>query len=430
MNLSTYFESEPAYMDPGHTAQPNPPDVHRMASSTAISLNTSIGLFYNGTSNLGLTTVAMNSTVDMTLDMGSRVTLIMLYTITSVAAVIGNTLAIVIFVKGHRSRTELRPFLINLAVADLIMAIICIPFTFTYQILEKWIFSAPMCPIVSFLQQMAVTASVSTNMAVGVDRFFAITYPLKKRLTTSRSKYVIILIWFIAIALNIVQIIVGRTYEDADGSTHCKEEWPDPKEAWMKSYTLFIMFLTYFLPLTILTVTYSMVGRILWRRHLPGHTDEMRDAQQLKSKRKIVKMLVIIVVLFGLCWLPLHTFFLLESFIPELMREADKNALYYACHWLAMANSFVNPVIYGFMNDSFRADLRTLVHSCPCWKHKITYRPGARRWKLGNNVGDIAYTTGDVTAARGLLTLKDGRDCWHNGNLYDHTSVLYLTKSC
>ena len=32
-------------------------------------------------------------------------------------------------------------------------------------------------------------------------------------------------------------------------------------------------------------------------------------------------------------------------------------AMYYTVHWLAMSNSFVNPIIYGFLNDSFRVSV-------------------------------------------------------------------------
>ena len=71
-------------------------------------------------------------------------------------------------------------------------------------------------------------------------------------------------------------------------------------------------------------------------------------------------MLVIVVVLFGMCWLPLHTFFLVLDFNPHLMIDQTPEqekffvALYYSVHWFAMSNSFVNPIIYGFLNDSFR----------------------------------------------------------------------------
>lgn len=73
-------------------------------------------------------------------------------------------------------------------------------------------------------------------------------------------------------------------------------------------------------------------------------------------------MLVIVVVMFGICWLPLHAFSLVMDAHPEILANAngDQNqlrlltGLYLSAHWLAMSNSFANPIIYGFTNESFR----------------------------------------------------------------------------
>lgn len=71
-------------------------------------------------------------------------------------------------------------------------------------------------------------------------------------------------------------------------------------------------------------------------------------------------MLIVVVTLFGVCWLPLHIFFIVIDFHPELVSYENPQsraafvALYYCVHWLAMSNSFVNPVIYGLFNESFR----------------------------------------------------------------------------
>jgi len=78
--------------------------------------------------------------------------LIALYTSTTILAVTGNVIVIIVLTVGRRSRTDLRAFLINLAVADLTMAIFCMPFTFTTTMLHGWIFGAAMCTIVLFLQ--------------------------------------------------------------------------------------------------------------------------------------------------------------------------------------------------------------------------------------------------------------------------------------
>ena len=76
-------------------------------------------------------------------------------------------------------------------------------------------------------------------------------------------------------------------------------------------------------------------------------------------------MLLVIVALFGICWLPLHVFIVVLDLAPGLVQRASHNpylqqlfiAIYYTVHWLAMSNSFVNPIIYSFLNESFRVSI-------------------------------------------------------------------------
>jgi len=75
---------------------------------------------------------------------------------------------------------------------------------------------------------------------------------------------------------------------------------------------------------------------------------------------QVIKMLVVVVSLFAICWLPLHAFILLIDFRPDITEYetiSQKHffvVVYSAVHWLAMSNSCVNPIIYGFLHDSFR----------------------------------------------------------------------------
>ncbi|XP_021343125.1 orexin receptor type 1-like isoform X2 [Mizuhopecten yessoensis] len=94
--------------------------------------------------------------------------------------------------------------------------------------------------------------------------------------------------------------------------------------------------------------------------------------------KHIVKMLVIVVAVFGICWLPIHVFAIVMDFYPSVFEQGDHMltmAVFLCVHWLAMSNSFANPVIYGFTNESFRADLATLFYMwmpcCGCLKHAM-----------------------------------------------------------
>lgn len=218
--------------------------------------------------------------------------LTVLYALTTALAIIGNLFVIVVFIRGKRSRTDLRHFLINLAIADLLMGLFCMPFTFADAIHNMWIFSEPVCPIVLSIQIISVAASVFTNMAIAVDRFLVVTFPLKHRFTQERSKYVIFVIWTAATALSSAQFFVGRAHIDG-GSGHlvCDEIWPSKKSR--KIYTITVLLCTYIVPLVIISVAYVVVGFLLWKRTPPGNKDHFRDFLQWRSKIKVKDLLSI-----------------------------------------------------------------------------------------------------------------------------------------
>ena len=73
-------------------------------------------------------------------------------------------------------------------------------------------------------------------------------------------------------------------------------------------------------------------------------------------------MLITIVALFAICWLPSHIFQLVRVFNKDLLLRFIGNdasspkylAIVISSHWLSMAHSFVNPIIYSFMSDNFK----------------------------------------------------------------------------
>ncbi|XP_069698807.1 RYamide receptor-like [Periplaneta americana] len=194
-----------------------------------------------------------------------------------------------------------------------------------------------------------------------LERYNAIMHPFERRFTKLRTKLILAGIWLVAIAISAIQLRVARSERfKYGGEWHwdCGEHWGSPEDG--QSYTMLIFSVTFAVPLLSLAFTYTCVGRRLWLRAAPGNADPTRDLAQLRAKRKIIKMLVTIVVLFALCWLPLQTFLLLYYFVPgfdSLDSDHDRKVYalsYFACHWLANANSMVNPFVYCFMSDNFR----------------------------------------------------------------------------
>ena len=107
---------------------------------------------------------------DLAMPQETQVALIAIYVFTSLLAIVGNVTVIVVLSTGNRCRTVLSRYLINLAVADGLMAVFCIPFTFTKAMMGRWMFGSITCPLIMFLQILSVAVSILTNAAVALDR--------------------------------------------------------------------------------------------------------------------------------------------------------------------------------------------------------------------------------------------------------------------
>lgn len=75
-----------------------------------------------------------------------------------------------------RSTTNL--LIINLAVADLLFIVFCVPFTGTDYALPFWPFGDTWCKIVQYLIVVTSMASVYTLVLMSLDRFLAVVYPI------------------------------------------------------------------------------------------------------------------------------------------------------------------------------------------------------------------------------------------------------------
>ena len=90
-------------------------------------------------------------------------------------------------------------------------------------------------------------------------------------------------------------------------------------------------------------------GKNLWR-DTPGELTES-TVKCRKNKRRIIKMFVVIISVFGVCWLPYHVYFLYSYHQPTIMTLPYIKHVYLGFYWLAMANCAVNPIICYWMGN-------------------------------------------------------------------------------
>lgn len=107
-----------------------------------------------------------------------------LYVPIFIFAVLGNGMVCYIVQAMPRMRTVTNYFIFNLAVGDLLMSLFCVPSSFiSIFILGYWPFGIILCNLVNYSQAVSVLVSAYTLVAISIDRYIAIMWPLKPRLT-------------------------------------------------------------------------------------------------------------------------------------------------------------------------------------------------------------------------------------------------------
>jgi len=81
---------------------------------------------------------------------------------------------------------------------------------------------------------------------------------------------------------------------------------------------------------------------------------------------QMVKMMVTVVVIYALCWLPLHTVTLAGDTNPAVWSYRHIQVVWVASHWLAMSNCCYNPFVYFWMSTNFRSAFRRLGDRALC----------------------------------------------------------------
>ncbi|XP_056418140.1 neuropeptide Y receptor type 2 isoform X2 [Hyla sarda] len=297
--------------------------------------------------------------IDITKLISVQVILILAYSSIILLGVIGNTLVIYVVIKFKAMRTVTNYFIVNLAVSDLMVNTLCLPFTLVYTLLDEWKFGTVLCHLVTYAQGLAVQVSTVTLMVIALDRHRCIVYHLESKISTNICFVIIGITWSCSAVLA-SPLAIFKEYSLIVFSPDfqiqvCAEKWPVGRFSYSTIYSISMLLIQYILPLIIISFAYIRIWTKLKNHVSPGGGNDHYH----QRRRKTTKMLVAVVVVFAVCWLPFHAFQLASDIDSKVLDLNEYKLIYTIFHVIAMCSTFANPILYGWMNNNYRTAFLT-----------------------------------------------------------------------
>ena len=282
-----------------------------------------------------------------------RAVAIVIYSSFMFFSLLGNGLIIVVFYRNKSLRTSLHHFIMNMALSDLLISTISLPTLtgvayFDFKWLVGGIMGALLCKFAVIAVKVSIAVSAFSMLAIAVDRFNAIVFPMKPALFCQKTCHrLIIVIWIISVAIQGYYFDAAGLGREGTG-VYCKPGLEKISSLCLYAIVGFV-----------LTVLYSIMIAFLYCQNKDLHLASEVVKLRAKENRKITSMLVIIVVAFYLVW---------ASFYIYLFQGPGVND---ECSWTRIAEILplfyvlINFIVFVIFNKTFRKGCKELL--CRPW---------------------------------------------------------------
>ncbi|XP_005459752.1 proteinase-activated receptor 1-like isoform X2 [Oreochromis niloticus] len=272
-----------------------------------------------------------------------------------------NIFAIIAFTRWIRPKMPAAIYMLNLALADLLFALM-LPFKISYHFEgNNWKFGPSMCSVVTAAFYWNMYCSVLLIACISVDRMLAVVYPIDSLAWRSSRNTVIacITMWVLSFAGSVPLVSSDQTFNISElNITTCHDVHSTDKIIWLKKYFLTICCIFFFLPLLITVVSYTRAICSLSR-------DQHDVPETSHGKRRAVVMTFTVLVIVLLCFMPTNC--LLLAHYLQLNTEKSQGApdgsyaLYLVFLCLGSLNCLLDPLLYYFGSSQFRKQLSNML---------------------------------------------------------------------
>ncbi|XP_059574150.1 chemerin-like receptor 1 [Alligator mississippiensis] len=289
---------------------------------------------------------------------GIHIFSMIIYSIAFLLGVTGNGL--VIWVTGfHMKRTVNTVWFLNLAIADFIFTFF-LPLNITSIAMNfHWPFGRALCKLNGGLASLNLYASVFFLTVISLDRCVCVVSPVwtQNHRQPRLASLVALGIWILSLILCIPYWYFREIdHDDSKNVTYCykefdttgeeatEEEWKWVSTSNSRATVISRFIFSFIIPFYIIVICYGVIVVKLL-------------TSQLALSSKPFKIIAVVIVVFFLCWFPLHVFSFLEMDDLPKFRTAVHIGMPLVSS-LAFVNSCLNPILYVFMAHDFKEKLR------------------------------------------------------------------------
>ncbi|XP_060534678.1 prolactin-releasing peptide receptor-like [Cylas formicarius] len=318
-------------------------------------------------------------TLDIIDKKGVQVLFFVIYTTIFVVGLFGNVLVCFVVFRNKAMQTVTNLFITNLALSDILLCVLAVPFTPLYTFLGKWVFGRVICHLVPYAQGASVYISTLTLMSIAIDRYFVIIYPFHPRMKLSTCIVIIVIIWIFAILVTSPYGIYMKHVQDQNNTSkyYCEESWP--VEQWRAIFGGITTAFQFLIPFLIMAFCYICVSIKLndRARAKPGTKNSRKEEADRERKRRTNRMLIAMVAVFLLSWLPLNVVNIINDFNKDMIQWDYYFLSFFLVHQMAMSSTCYNPFLYAWLNENFRKEFKQVL---PCFDGSTRRAPSSSRF--------------------------------------------------
>ncbi|XP_071946696.1 alpha-2C adrenergic receptor-like [Antedon mediterranea] len=175
-------------------------------------------------------------------------------TIVIIAIIFGNSLVCIAIWKIRSLKGIQNWFLFSLAISDLMVGVLIMPFGIVNKLLGTWVFGSIWCQAWKCLDVNACSASILNLCLISVDRYFSIIKAVKytRWRNAFRAKVMIASVWILSALISLPPLFGWQGNNDDEGSAVCRLSDN-------KAYIIYSTLCSFFIPAFIMVYIYIRI---------------------------------------------------------------------------------------------------------------------------------------------------------------------------